>query len=162
MKRCLVCLIVLFLCSCGSLWEVSPSYEWIWVYKNTTNVDLVIYLECKGLNEKGEESRAYTQNSLPKGEELWNLFETSDREVLTFYTHFLCLAESNTCMVWLANSEGDVLKLWEFGSDNGEHDLFDNSNWQCEDLGAGVDDNNVPYRLKWTFTITDADIGLEE
>lgn len=158
MRKYFFCFICLFFCSCGLLWEGSIAYVGKWGYENSTEVDLIVCMEIIGLNEWGEKCNEVSENIVTSGDVLWSIFETSNQDELNFHKHFYRLENIYECKVWLMNSNKEVLKLWVMGEDNGFHDIFDEDEWNYNDSGAGKD--GIPYQREWTFTITDADIGL--
>ena len=158
MRKFLFFFICLLFYSCDPIWMGVPSYIGRWGYKNLTDTDLIIYMESIGINEWGEKCSEFSEDIIPSGKVLWSVFESSNQEDLNFYKHFLRIEETHTCKVWLANSNGSMLKLWVMGEDNGPHDVFDEEEWMCED----VDIEKTEYNREWIFTITDADIGVAE
>ena len=153
MRKSLFCFVCLLFCSCNDIWIGTPSYVGKWKYGNATNTELIVYMECTGINELGEKCSEVTKNVIPGGKELWNIFESFNPEDLNFYKHFLRIKETHSCKVWLTNTSGSMLKLWVMGEDNGPHDIFDEKEWKCGEQSE--------YSREWTFTITDADIAVE-
>ena len=166
MKRTLLCLIIccsLFY-SCDPEWTVTPPYQGFWIIKNDSGQDLKLYFDMKCQNEWGDEC------DMNFDWELSNLDETIIMEEGSRYDGIICfediftlgLEKLLTGRAFITQIDsGEILKEWVMGTDNGEHDLFDESQWEHRSWERPQSYYTI-YHNAWTFTLTEADIAVAE
>ena len=162
MKRLLIFLTGLLLWSCERGKVADPPYVSEWYVINQTGCDIRFYIERVYVEDK-EEKTAHDCFLLAQGAEFYQSFLYDNKETQEFVRLFLFLHadELLSCRVYLTPVDSDeILKEWVWGKDNGEHDFFDESEWKHNSWEDTTTTYYTIYHNEWTFTITDADIGL--
>lgn len=164
MKRLFIYLMCIFLCSCDPEWVFIPPYQSQWIFHNQTNTDLVLCVDFVCLNEWEQECEVKENYELLSGSTSSQILEGMYPEDTCFSSLFhLSFEIPLRGRIYLIPMDGgEALKEWVMGEENGAHDIFKEENW---DYREWTDDRPKNYDIlhrEWTFTITDADIGVVE
>lgn len=166
MKRFLAILIGVLCVACNRpfiVFEQKSPYHSEWAIVNNTGLDIVLYMEitCENIGQ-----RVYVDiEKYPLlGDDMFDQEFVSDEKVRgEFRGLFHRLERTTACRVYLTLVDSDeVLREWVWGKDNGAHDFFDESEWKHNSWEDTTTTYYTIYHNEWTFTITEADIGLAE
>ncbi len=162
MKRLLVLLICAIFVACEPGHIFDPPYQSEWTITNNTGCNLDLYMEITSVNAA---HRVYTDIEtyvLPDKDSFWQEFLGDREEQVEFLDLYSRLEQTTACRVYLTPSGSDeILKEWVMGADNGEHDLFDESQWEHRSWER-PQSYYIIYHNAWTFTLTEADIAVAE
>lgn len=164
MKRLFAFLICAVLLSCETEQIFNPPYQSEWYAINETSRDIQFHIVRKFVLDS-KENVYYDRCLLPRGDKFYQDFRYNRQESQKFVSLFLFqnAGELLSCKVYLTPIDSDeVLKEWVLGEDNGEHDIFDESQWEHKSWEDNKSASYTIYHNEWTFTITDADIGEVE
>ena len=167
MKRFFVLLISLLLWSCDTGWVMNPPYQSEWVIVNQTGCDVRLCIEKVYANDNSQEYEEIENYSISDDDIFCQQYQGDNENRGDFLALFFINSNSHELIsskVYLTTIDGeDTLKVWVMGEDNGEHDLFDETQWVHEYQEDSKTERHTIYHNKWTFTITDADlVGVEE
>ena len=161
MKKILIFMLLL-LWSCEPGHILVPPYQSEWTITNNTGCNLDLYMEITSVNAA---HRVYTDIEtyvLPDKGRFWQEFLGDRAEQVEFLDLYSRLEQTTACRVYLTPSDSDeILKEWVMGADNGEHDLFDESQWEHRSWERPQSYYTI-YHNAWTFTLTEADIAMAE
>ncbi|MBO7198076.1 MAG: hypothetical protein J6V28_04700 [Tidjanibacter sp.] len=161
MKKILIFMFLL-LWSCEPGHILVPPYQSEWTITNNTGCNLDLYMEITSVNAA---HRVYTDIEtyvLPDKGRFWQEFLGDRAEQVEFLDLYSRLEQTTACRVYLTPSDSDeILKEWVMGADNGEHDLFDESQWEHRSWERPQSYYTI-YHNAWTFTLTEADIAVAE
>ena len=161
MKRLFI-IILLSLWSCDPGHILDPPYQSEWTITNNTGCNLDLYMEITSVNAAQIVYTDTEKSALPKDENFWIDFVAHDQKRVEFLGLFQRLEQTTACRVYLTPSGSDeILKEWVMGADNGEHDLFDESQWEHRSWERPQSYYTI-YHNAWTFTLTEADIAVAE
>ena len=163
MKLHFLCLICLLLCSCEPEWVFNPPYQSQWLIHNQTPSDLVLCMDFVYADDDGEKE-GKNDYELLSNDKFWGICEGMYSEDTCFASLFRCNYDMPLRgRIYITTIDGgNILKEWAMGVDNGDHDIFNEEDWDYQER---VDDRPKNYDIlhrEWTFTITDADIGVVE
>lgn len=163
MKRICIYLVCVLLCSCDPEWVFNPPYQGEWIFYNQTEVDLMLCVDAVCLNEWEEECEVKVSYELLSKDTSSQIFAGTNPEDTCFTSFFnLSFVTPLSIRIYLTSiDDEDVLKEWVMGADNGEHDIFDEENWDCREWTDNTPKNYDVLHREWTFTITDADLAVE-
>lgn len=166
MKRFLAILIGVLCVACNRpfiVFEQKSPYHSEWTIVNNTGLDIVLYMEMTCENT---EQRVYVdieKYPLLNHKKFWQEYTSDEKVRSEFMGLFHRLERTTACRVYLTPVDSDeILKEWVWGKDNGAHDFFDESEWKHNSWEDTTTTYYTIYHNEWTFTITDADIGLAE
>lgn len=164
MKRLLIFLMGLLLWSCDMGKVADPPYVSEWTIINNTGLDIVLYMEITCENTEQGVYVDIEKNPLLNHEKFWQEYTRDDKVSSEFMGLFHRLERRTTaCRVYLTPVDSDeILKEWVWGKDNGAHDFFDESEWKHNSWEDTTTTYYTIYHNEWTFTITEADIGLSQ
>lgn len=153
--------------SCTVPRDIEGELQGEWVFINETNLNLNVSHNLITFDEQyGEYEYAHKYFIPPKSSTSQQYDRFYNDNLINFHTFFLMYEESVvSCRIHITNTAGDVLKEWVMGEDNGEHDIFNEENWEYqhwktehEEMFCGT---YFAEHHEWTFTITDADLEGE-
>ena len=158
MKKAIVLLIGVLLCSCEPMEVFYPPYYGHWWIKNCSSQELIVVANCNRVDLKEQVFESEMEYSLPVGDScyVYSNFDNLSREEL-----FL-LMTTNVNYIKIMNSDKSVL-FREFYKDTSrvEHNPYDESAWGYVEFTNQVTSGYFQTFKWWTFTITDADIAVE-
>ena len=158
MKKAIVLLIGVLLCSCEPMEVFYPPYYGHWWIKNCSSQELIVVANCNRIDLKEQVFESEMEYSLPVGDScyVYSNFDNLSREEL-----FL-LMTTNVNYIKIMNSDKSVL-FREFYQDTSgvEHNPYDESVWAYVEFTKQITSDYFQTFKWWTFTITDADIAVE-
>ncbi len=166
MKRFLAILIGVLCVACDRpfiVFEQKSPYHSEWIVINKTGQDIRLCMEKCYVNDEGDVYVDFDKDPLLNNKRFLQEF-SNDKEVCSeFLGLFLVVDELLSCRVYLTPVDSDeILKEWVWGKDNGAHDFFDESEWKHNSWEDTTTTYYTIYHNEWTFTITEADIGLSQ
>lgn len=166
MKRLLLTIISVFIVACNRpfiVFEDESPYRSEWIVINRTSCDLLFHLEATYINDNQNLYTDYDNVLLLQQEKFDQKFNSNKKEKSEFLGLFYNLDELIACRVYFTAPNSDkVLKEWTMEADNGEHDFFDEAQWEHRSWEDSTSTYYTIYHNEWTFTITDEDIGVVE
>ncbi len=168
MKRLLIFLTGLLLWSCTVPRDINGELQGEWIFQNETSLDLNIYHELIYSNKPYEDVNSVYNWMIISNSVVSVKYERFYNDNMLTFSTFFTLYEKDiiSCRMYITNTNGEVVKEWMMGKDNGPHDIFKEENWdyrqwetEHEELFFGT---YIAEHHEWTFTITDEDIGLAE
>lgn len=166
MKKLFIFLISLLLWSCDPGWVFNPPYQSEWVIVNQTGRDVRLCIEKVYANEDSQEYEEFEEYSISDDDVFYQKYQGEKEDRSDFLALFVINSNSYPLIsskVYLTTIDGeDTLRAWVMGEDNGGHDLFDETQWVHEYQEDSKTKRHTIYYNKWTFTITDADLVMEE
>lgn len=167
MKKLLVILCGLTLFACDRpliVFEKKFPYRSEWKIINKTSQPIDFYLENTCIDDDTHETFTIkgSAKKIARDKFYYQEFHGDmpgevDVFVKLFFIHPSWPLISSRAYVTLPDSN-EVLKEWVMGVDNGEHDFYDESQWDHRSWEEET--YYTLYHNEWTFTITDADLGL--
>lgn len=162
MKKILIFMLLL-LWSCDPGHILDPPYQSEWFIINNTNRDLLLYWEEIIIDDATNEYADVEEYLLVGNQSFYQLYIGSKETIVEFAGLFRVRSGVlKSCRFYLTPSDSDeILKEWVMGADNGEHDLFDESQWEHRSWERPQSYYTI-YHNAWTFTLTEADIAVTE
>lgn len=164
MKRLFI-IILLSLWSCEPGHILDPPYQSEWMIVNGTNREIHFYWEGTYIDNDLMQERTFRYDYLlTKDDFFYQAFHGEDKAIEEFDRLFSVSSKeelkSSKFYFSLLGSD-EILKEWVMGADNGEHDLFDESQWEHRSWESPQSYYTI-YHNAWTFTLTEADIAVAE
>lgn len=166
MKRLVFCLVCALLCSCDPGWVFNPPYQSEWVIVNQTGRDVSLCIEKVYANDALQQCEKYEEYHILNNCVFYQKYQGEKEDRSDFLALFVINSNSYPLIsskVYITPIDGgSVLRVWNMGQDNGSRDLFDETQWVHESWVDFKNEKYTIYHNKWTFTITDADLVMEE
>lgn len=159
MKRIVVCILLLLTISCERLEDLNPPYNYRWFVTNATTQDIVIWTNVNEVSiMDGEPFVDDTYYSIPSGERYQIYGLSSENPEYNFESFQDRL---NFLIITIAD-KSIVLKECRVDANADLCDLCDESEWEYSERKEYITSDYYVTHHEWTFTITDADIGVVE
>lgn len=168
-KVFLISILCTLMYSCTVPRDMNGELQGEWHFVNTTDLDLKVCHQLRSFGElygEYEHTNEYFLPSQGSASQMYDRFYND--KLLDFQTFFLIYEENVTsCRIYITNTAGGVLKEWVMGEDNGEHDIFNEENWDYQHWYSEHEElfclmgTYFAEHHKWTFTITNDDLVRE-
>ncbi len=159
MKKVFIYIFSILLCSCDRLEDFDPPYNNLWWIKNCSSQELVVFANRNCVDLEGQVFDGEIEFSLPIGDScyVYSNFDNLSKEEL------FSLMTTNVNYVKIMNSDKSVLfGAFYKNTSSVEHNPYNESEWKYVEFTKQITSDYFQTFKWWTFTITDADIGLEE
>ncbi len=165
MKKSLIVIICILTLACDRpliVFEEKSPYYSEWIVFNRTGRNIRFNLNITYANDKQEIYVDRGSVDLEQDDYYYQDFSSNNKEVSKFSGLFYNSDELISCCAYITSPDGaTILKEWVMGADNGEHDLFDESQWEHRSWERPQSYYTI-YHNAWTFTLTEADIAVAE
>ena len=159
MKRVVVGLLLLFVVSCDRMEDLNPPYNYRWFVTNATTQDIVVWTNVNEVSiMDGEPFADDTYYSIPSGERYQIYGLSSENPEYNFES----FQDRLNFLIITTADKSIVIKECRVDASADLCDLCDESEWEYSERKEYITSDYYVTHHEWTFTITDADIGLEE
>lgn len=158
MKRIVVCILLLLTISCERLEDLCAPYNYRWFITNNTVRDVTILTNVNEVSViDGGPIVDNTYYSVPSGER-YQIYGLSNE-----YPQYNFESFTNRLNFLIITTEDGAVVLKEFHKDvYTESDIYVESEWVYSERKEYITHDYYITHHEWTFTITDADIGVVE
>ena len=160
MKRISICILLLIAISCERMEDLNPPYAYGWLIANDATQDIVVWTNVEDVSFiDGNEFSLDKYYLIPMGSSCSICGMGSRKPNEKEFESFI----QNLNFLKILSSDREVV-LKEFSKDYREvsQDLYDVSFWGYTERQDYITHDYYITHPEWNFTITDADIGLEE
>ena len=159
MKRFVFGMLLLFVVSCERLEDLNLPYNYRWFVTNATTQDIVIWTNVNEVSVIDEKPFvADTYFSVPSGER-YQIYGLSSKSPEYNFESF---QDRLNFLIITTADKSIVIKECRVDASADLCDLCDESEWEYSERKEYITSDYYVTHHEWTFTITDADIGLEE
>lgn len=162
MKRLVFCLVCALLCSCDPEWAFNPPYTNHLVMQNNSSQELVVFVTINKVKKDGQVLSLEHRYRLHVGDMCPVKGNHNNPEGVSQEQLFALLI-SDVSNIKITNADNGVI-LREFVKDANEiiHNPYEESSWEYEEYTEQVSDDYSQIFKRWYYTITDADLVVEE